>query len=166
MYWLRSEIESMDSPDSWFQRLRNIVIETLLPVLNIWCPDHGRKTSKYANQECPASYLYSSYTLPPKNTAMIDGYIPPVQFPILDLDLKGWKEVLSGTEIYTVLKLNESWEDNMSDDFFQDKPDEWTSAIPSEVTEHARVFAVKVEEQFQRHIEENTDPVKSFYVRN
>lgn len=48
----------------------------------------------------------------------------------------------------------------MSDNSFQDKPDEWTNAVPPEVTEHACDFAVKVEEQFQRHIEEKMDLVK------
>jgi hypothetical protein len=126
-FWMDADAERLTSKSphvSWFHRLRTVLLEILVPVIQNLCEDRERMKQQFIDSTHIISYLMSAYT-PSVATGSshrtVNGTPHPEQFPIPDLTLSQWVDHLSQTPIYDLMNLDD---DTSKEETSEISPDE------------------------------------------
>ena len=98
--WIRPEVEAgnWEAEGTWFSRLRQVILECLLPVLNLRAVESGHKRRSVLSEDYLDRYLYTTFTSGKQSReGGPDSF--PEQFPIFDTpEVRTWRAFFSKEE--------------------------------------------------------------------
>lgn len=133
--WMDADAERLASKSphvSWFHRLRTVLLEILVPVIQNLCEDRERIKQQFIDSTHIISYLMSAYT-PNVTTGSshrtTNGIPHPEQYPIPDLTLSQWADHLSQTPIYDLMNLDDDTSKEETSEIGPDEMEEFEQDV-------------------------------------
>ena len=163
--WFIPDSANRSSPDSWYARIRRVLIALLKPVLNCLCQDAGRQKRKLLADNFFDNYLLKEWTGGNSNTVKsASGTRLPEQLVILDFGtLEKWREYLSQYQLAQSISTAFGPAPNI-DMIEEDQrtSDEWLIETPQENIDKAVQRQDAFTETLEHIVTEETSPVLLF----
>jgi len=161
--WFVPDSASRNSPDSWYARIRRVLIALLKPVLNCLCQEAGRQKRKLLADNFLDNYLLKEWTGGTSKTLKAaSGTRLPEQLVILEFStLEKWRDYLSQFElaqyISTAFGPGPAMDEDQENNF-----DEWLNETPQETIDKALRQQNSFNESLELIVAGETSPVKPF----
>jgi hypothetical protein len=156
--WIRSEVEAgnWEAEGTWFSRLRRVILECLLPVLNLQAIESGHTKRSVLSDDYLDRHLYAAFTSGKQSPeGGPDSF--PEQFPIFDEPEVGFWKALFDEQRSMFDELEVISLDTASDSGFRlTEP----YVTPEDIKEAVELSAT-VRDQFIDTIEREVHPVPS-----
>jgi len=134
-FWMDADAERLTSKSShvsWFHRLRIVLLEILVPVIQNLYEDRERVKQQFIDSTHIISYLMSAYTLSiaiDNSHRTANGTPHPEQYPIPDLTLSQWASHLSQTPIHDLMNLDDDMSKEETSEISPDEMEEFEQDV-------------------------------------
>lgn len=152
-------LQTKDANSSWYERLRQVAYEVLVPIIQNICEDKGRASKKFVASTHTNAFLAAAYT-PGIVSGRGSDKVLPEQFPLSVYSLKDWSKQLEQTQFYDHFDLKSF--DNGTDISEQDPASPgYEEDVPDQDMEQALVASSEIEQRLIERVTETLSEVNS-----